>query len=414
MSWSAPEDWSRWDPDKLMVCPYDEVHRIKAKRFQHHLMKCRRNHPDKDFVNCPFNAKHVMLRHELRHHVTRCPDRSAIEQYNYKGSEMDKEGFYFKGNTSVPSYHKTEDLQLPSESWDNQEFLEEDNFQQFHGGDSILPGQESSQSSDSTAVTDIQRLSPEEREKFKQRMRREALLRSASSTVQLPSSMYNSSQGFSSQGGYRGQRSSASDSPIFRRCVEQSVIPSSSQQRVFHDSDLLRRDPLVTSVTTAKNPIFQHCLDNMKAESRSPRENSVICNESNEQYSRELARDDGNITRLYVVNERFSSQDTSKTSSSSLTNASKGLGNEMQTRLKLVSNERPEVAVMYNIRGQPTSPNSTGVSSPHLAGVGRARLHAEARRKNFGGVTFSPSKTSGIGVAGTPSTGRGRGMLSLM
>ncbi|PFX14695.1 hypothetical protein AWC38_SpisGene21129 [Stylophora pistillata] len=209
--------------------------------------------------------------------------------------------------------------------------------------------------------------------------------------------MYNSSQGFSSQVGYRGQCSSASDSPIFRRCVEQSVIPSSSQQRVFHDSDLLRRDPLVTSVTTAKNPIFQHCLDNMKAESRSPRENSVFCNESNEsneQYSRELARDDGNITRPYVVNERFSSQDTSKTSSSSLTNASKGLGNEMQTRLKLVSNETPEVAVMYNIRGQPTSPNSTGVSSPHLAGVGRARLHAEARRKNFGGVTFSPSKTS--------------------
>ena len=75
MSWSAPEDWSRWDPDRLLTCPYDEVHRIKAKRFQHHLLKCRQNHPDKDFVNCPFNAKHVMLRHEVRHHVSRCPDR---------------------------------------------------------------------------------------------------------------------------------------------------------------------------------------------------------------------------------------------------------------------------------------------------------------------------------------------------
>lgn len=210
--------------------------------------------------------------------------------------------------------------------------------------------------------------------------------------------MYNSSQGFSSQVGYRGQRNSASDSPVFRHCVEQSVIPSSSQQRVFHDSDLLRRDPAATSVTTPKNPIFQHCLDNMKAESRSPLKNSVICNESNEQYSRELAHGDGNITRPYVVTEGFSSQDTSKTSSSLLTNASKGLGNEMQSRHKLVANEKPEVAVMYNIRGQPTSPNSTGVSSPHLAGVGRARLHAEARRKNFGGVTFSLPKTSGIGV----------------
>lgn len=78
MSWSAPEDWSRWDPDKLMVCPYDEAHMIKAKRFQYHLLKCRENHPEKDFVNCPFNAKHVMLRHELRQHVSRCPDRVSL------------------------------------------------------------------------------------------------------------------------------------------------------------------------------------------------------------------------------------------------------------------------------------------------------------------------------------------------
>ena len=75
MAWSAPEEWSRWDPEELMICPFDEVHKIKAKRFQHHLLKCRRNHPDKDFVSCPFNAKHLMLRSEVQNHVTRCPDR---------------------------------------------------------------------------------------------------------------------------------------------------------------------------------------------------------------------------------------------------------------------------------------------------------------------------------------------------
>ena len=80
MAWSAPEDWSRWDPEKLLVCPYDEVHRIKAKRFQKHLLKCRENHPEKDFVTCPFNAKHVMLRSEIRHHVSRCPDRVSRSQ----------------------------------------------------------------------------------------------------------------------------------------------------------------------------------------------------------------------------------------------------------------------------------------------------------------------------------------------
>lgn len=37
----------------------------------------------------------------------------------FLGSEKDEDGFYFKGNTSVPSYHRTEELQEPSESWDN-------------------------------------------------------------------------------------------------------------------------------------------------------------------------------------------------------------------------------------------------------------------------------------------------------
>lgn len=413
MSWSAPEDWSRWDPDTLMICPYDEAHRIKAKRFQHHLMKCRQNHPDKDFVNCPFNAKHVMLRHDVRHHVSRCPDRSTIEQYNYKGSEKDEDGFYFKGNTSVPSYHRTEELQPSTENWDDQEA---DHSQLFHRVDRILPKHESFQSSDSTAVTDIQRLSPEEREKFKQQMRREALLRSSSSEVQLPSSLYNSSQGLSSQVENRGQRYSGTDNPIFGHSLEQSVTVSSSQQQVFHDSDLLRRGPMATSISTPKNPVFQHCLDNMKAQSRSLHENPVVCDKSIEQYSRQLAHGDSNSERPGVGNKSFSSQDTRKTSSSSssLTNASEELENEIQSRLKLVTNKKPEFAPMNNVRGQPTSPKSTGVSSTHLAGVGRARLHAEARKKNFGGVSFSPPKTSGIGAAGSPPIGRGRGMLSFM
>lgn len=35
------------------------------------------------------------------------------------GREKDGDGFYFKGDTSVPSYHKSEGLQEPSESWDS-------------------------------------------------------------------------------------------------------------------------------------------------------------------------------------------------------------------------------------------------------------------------------------------------------
>lgn len=30
------------DPDELVVCPYDAVHLVQRKRFQYHLIKCRK------------------------------------------------------------------------------------------------------------------------------------------------------------------------------------------------------------------------------------------------------------------------------------------------------------------------------------------------------------------------------------
>ena len=30
------------DPNELLICPYDPVHRVAAKRFPYHLQKCRK------------------------------------------------------------------------------------------------------------------------------------------------------------------------------------------------------------------------------------------------------------------------------------------------------------------------------------------------------------------------------------
>lgn len=62
---------------------------------------------------------------------------------------------------------------------------------------------------------------------------------------------------------------------------------------------------------------------------------------------------------------------------------------EMENKLKLAVNDKPAVATLSNVCGQPTSPTSKSVNAPHLAGAGRARLHAEARKNNFGGICFS-------------------------
>ena len=40
----------QFNKDELKVCPYDDSHRVAAKRLQAHLIKCRRNHPGHDKV----------------------------------------------------------------------------------------------------------------------------------------------------------------------------------------------------------------------------------------------------------------------------------------------------------------------------------------------------------------------------
>ena len=31
-----------YDPEELLVCPYDPVHKVARKRFTYHLIKCRK------------------------------------------------------------------------------------------------------------------------------------------------------------------------------------------------------------------------------------------------------------------------------------------------------------------------------------------------------------------------------------
>uniref|UniRef100_A0A8B9HK92 Zgc:56699 n=1 Tax=Astyanax mexicanus TaxID=7994 RepID=A0A8B9HK92_ASTMX len=70
-----PDDPS--DPNKMLQCPYDKNHQIRASRFPYHILKCRKNHPKlaEELKTCPFNAKHLMPKHELSQHIENCEDR---------------------------------------------------------------------------------------------------------------------------------------------------------------------------------------------------------------------------------------------------------------------------------------------------------------------------------------------------
>ncbi|XP_070696405.1 gametocyte-specific factor 1 [Pempheris klunzingeri] len=69
------------DPDKLLQCPFDQNHQIRACRFPYHLIKCRKNHPKlaSELKTCPFNARHLVPKHELTLHTETCEDRISVD-----------------------------------------------------------------------------------------------------------------------------------------------------------------------------------------------------------------------------------------------------------------------------------------------------------------------------------------------
>nr|XP_055044788.1 gametocyte-specific factor 1 [Misgurnus anguillicaudatus]XP_055044789.1 gametocyte-specific factor 1 [Misgurnus anguillicaudatus] len=75
---TEPEDAS--DPNRLVQCPYDKNHQIRASRFPFHVLKCRKNHPKlaSELKTCPFNARHLIPQHELSHHVANCEDKKSL------------------------------------------------------------------------------------------------------------------------------------------------------------------------------------------------------------------------------------------------------------------------------------------------------------------------------------------------
>uniref|UniRef100_A0A673CR85 Gametocyte-specific factor 1-like n=1 Tax=Sphaeramia orbicularis TaxID=375764 RepID=A0A673CR85_9TELE len=70
------------DPDKLLQCPFDKSHQIRACRFPYHLIKCRKNHPKlaSELKTCPFNARHLVPKHELTLHTETCEDRTSVDR----------------------------------------------------------------------------------------------------------------------------------------------------------------------------------------------------------------------------------------------------------------------------------------------------------------------------------------------
>ncbi|XP_030625591.1 gametocyte-specific factor 1 [Chanos chanos] len=102
------------DPNKILQCPYDKNHHIRAKRFPFHLIKCAKNHPKlaSEMKTCPFNAKHLMPQHELAHHIANCVDRRPDNPKNVDTNSEMLRKFHVPVNTATNP--------ISEEDWDQE------------------------------------------------------------------------------------------------------------------------------------------------------------------------------------------------------------------------------------------------------------------------------------------------------
>lgn len=204
--------------------------------------------------------------------------------------------------------------------------------------------------------------------------------------MQLPSTMCSTYPGYNTSSDIHGQQYSTSSNPVFRHCVQQGAIASSSQQQERYDSNFSRADSV--NVCKPKNPIFQYCVEKMQGEAPPAYSPSPMYEASSRQYTTQVSNADMNLVTSCVS----SNSDTNEIPPSLPTDPrfrTNGFSMpKMENKLKLAVSGKPAVTTLSNVCGQPTSPTSKSVNAPHLAGAGRARLHAEARKNNFGGICF--------------------------
>ena len=88
--------------EKLIICPYDKLHKVREDRLQYHLIKCKRQNLDKDYVICPFNPTHHMPKEEYEKHEEICQDKKILLRNTKSASPELDENCQFKDDENDP------------------------------------------------------------------------------------------------------------------------------------------------------------------------------------------------------------------------------------------------------------------------------------------------------------------------
>ncbi|CAF3549666.1 unnamed protein product, partial [Adineta steineri] len=121
------------DPDDYWLCPYHPDHKVLAKRFQYHIMKCAKANPHIRRVKCSFNATHLITPNELFKHMSTCPDNQAVHDAIAQGMG----DFNWEDNSSSDKNERQMAVIMNGEDWDREahtgQIFNDDELRQLNG-----------------------------------------------------------------------------------------------------------------------------------------------------------------------------------------------------------------------------------------------------------------------------------------
>lgn len=62
--------------EKLVECPFNKSHKVKANYLQFHIVRCMKQYPT--YTACPYNACHRVDKKDLAKHMSTCPDQHLV------------------------------------------------------------------------------------------------------------------------------------------------------------------------------------------------------------------------------------------------------------------------------------------------------------------------------------------------
>ena len=111
---------STQDPEELVVCPYDPVHRVAAKKLPYHISKCRKQYDKSgEYKTCPFNARHVIPDPEFLYHMETCDSKGAVDMEIAFEQSKNEISHTVKGCTDIPP--PSWSVPKETENWDDED-----------------------------------------------------------------------------------------------------------------------------------------------------------------------------------------------------------------------------------------------------------------------------------------------------